>query len=381
MALDYMDMPRSHKRWGYKAVLIIVDQLTRICVCVPTRDKTASTAARILVERWLSFFPDPAFLVSDGGTHFKCKLFEKIAEVRGFQHHIIAPYSQWGNGGAERLNKVTVKAVKAILRGNDKETNEWPAVIPAVQECMNKRMPVSSRDKRTPVELLTGLAPKSAIKHIAWLGVNAVEGIDIPEEQLRANLAPMHDAMRDLWSKAVDAQVKRAARNRRGRKAKVIPRINVGDLVLVAEAVVPDKLDMKWTGPHVVLSCISPFVYTTKPALLVDSKRKPKTVHIVRIRRFSAGALATDADRRAIEQAALRDYPDNQVERFLGHSFDDTRAQKMTIKVRWLGYDRAHDSDEPVSSLVRDVPELVEAYLREHAHEAACARMLRRYFA
>ena len=42
-----------------------------------------------------------------------------------------------------------------------------------------------------------------------------------------------------------------------------------------------DKLDMKWTGPHEVLSCISPFVYTTKPALLVDSKRKPKKVHIV----------------------------------------------------------------------------------------------------
>lgn len=71
------------------------------------------------------------------------------------------------------------------------------------------------------------------------------------------------------------------------------------------------------------------------------------------MRRFLAGALTTDADRRrAIEQAALRDYPNNQVERFLGHSFDNTGAQKMTIKVRWLGYDRAHDSDEPVSSLV-----------------------------
>ena len=97
-------------------------------------------------------------------------------------------------------------------------------------------MPVSSRDKRTPVELLTGLAPKSAIKHITWLGVNAVEGVDIPEEQLRSSLAHMHDVMRYLWVKAVDAQVKRAAKNRRGRKAEIIPRISVGDLVLVAEA-------------------------------------------------------------------------------------------------------------------------------------------------
>ena len=101
------------------------------------------------------------------------------------------------------------------------------------------------------------------------------------------------------------------------------------------------------------------------------------------MRRFSAGALATDADRRAIEQAALRDYPDNQVERFLGHSFsfDNTSAQKMTIKVRWLGYDRTHDPDDPVTSLVEDVPDLVEKYLRANAnaHEAACARMFHRY--
>ena len=66
--------------------------------------------------------------------------------------------------------------------------------------------------------------------------MNAVEGVDIPEEQLRSSLAHMHDVMRYLWVKAVDAQVKRAAKNRRGRKAEIIPRISVGDLVLVAEA-------------------------------------------------------------------------------------------------------------------------------------------------
>ena len=174
-------MPTSHARWGFKAILIVVDQLTRICICVPTKNKTANTAARIMVERWLSFFPDPAFLVSDGGTHFKCKLFEYIAEIRGFQHHIIAPYSQWGNGGAERLNKVCTKAVKAIIHCQNKETKEWPAVIPAIQECMNKRMPVSSRDNRTPMELLTGLAPKSAIKHIAWQRLRVVSLLDVED--------------------------------------------------------------------------------------------------------------------------------------------------------------------------------------------------------
>ena len=89
------------------------------------------------------------------------------------------------------------------------------------------------------------------------------------------------------------------------------------------------KLAMTWTGPHTVLSAISPFIDSVNPVLLVDNKRKPKTVHIVRIRRFSAGALVTPTDREAIEQAVLKDYQDNVVEKFVGHSFENSPAKKQ----------------------------------------------------
>ena len=50
------------------------------------------------------------------------------------------------------------------------------------------------------------------------------------------------------------------------------------------------------------------------------------------------------------------------------------------IKVRWLGYDEAHDTEEPVHNLAKDVPGLVEEYLTVHKGEKACALMLKRYF-
>ena len=77
IVMDFLDMPTSHTKWGFKAVLVIVDQLTRVCTCTPTKDKTVVTAAKILIDRWLSFFPDPAFLITDGGTYFKCELFKQ----------------------------------------------------------------------------------------------------------------------------------------------------------------------------------------------------------------------------------------------------------------------------------------------------------------
>ena len=45
------------------------------------------------------------------------------------------------------------------------------------------------------------------------------------------------------------------------------------------------------------------------------------------------------------------------------------------IVVRWLGYDRAYDTPEPVHNLAEDVPAMVEAYLRLHAKkDKVCAR-------
>ena len=83
-----------------------------------------------------------------------------------------------------------------------------------MQECLNKHMPVSSHDNRTPMELLTGLAPKTAIDQIAWLGVDAkVTPIDVSNQQLRAPLANVHKALRGLWDgqdSAITSQAFRA---------------------------------------------------------------------------------------------------------------------------------------------------------------------------
>ena len=137
---------------------------------------------------------------------------------------------------------------------------------------------------------------------------------------------------------------------------------------------------MTWNGPHEIIDTVSPYVYVTRPKVRVASTRKPKTVHVVRIRRFSAGALTTDADREAIERVALKDYPDNVVGRFLSHKWGTAPKKTLHIQVRWRGYDAAHDTFEPAHSLVKDVPDMVEEYLRQNRSDPGCARMLKRYF-
>ena len=225
------------------------------------------------------------------------------------------------------------------------------------------------------MQLLTGLTPEGAVQHIAWLGVNASVAAPVPEAELRANLQGLHEALRGLWREAVRAQVKR----RRGRKQRRanLPQFQVGDLVLLAQAVKPNKLAMTWTGPHEVVTAVSNFVYKVRPCVADNGNRKPITAHVVRLRRFANAPLGTPADREAIQKAALHDYPDNVVKRLVTHRMT---AAGMQLKVRWLGFDHAHDTWEPVENLAEDVPDLVETFLYKNRQDRRCARALTKFF-
>ena len=227
------------------------------------------------------------------------------------------------------------------------------------------------------MELLMGVKPKQALRQMTWTGLRADVRVDADPAAITEALQGIHDFLPQLWARAVQAQVKRrgAARIRPG---VTIPRIHVGDMVLVAQTTCVHKLRMHWTGPHVVIAAVSKYCYVVEPIVPAPQKRPRKTVHIVRIRRFSNGALGTEADRTAIEQAAIRDFPDNFVARFVTHR-QNPDTHRVEIKVRWLGFDAAGDTWEEVSDLVTTVPDMVEAYLRDNP-EPMLDRLRGRYF-
>ena len=220
-------------------MLAIVDQLTRLAVFAPCTNCTAAEAARVFIEKWLAFFPDPTFLLSDGGTHFTAGLFEEISEIRGYEHRITTPHSPWTHGGVERLNRVVLKNLRALLQARGLDERDWVPMIPVTQACVNKVLKVSSRGGKTPMELLTGLKPKSGVDFVAWLGVDAKVG-SVTEQEMMENLDGMHDALEGLWETPVEAQQRRREQNARARSkdkgVKALPKICVGDFVLVAMA-------------------------------------------------------------------------------------------------------------------------------------------------
>ena len=215
------------------------------------------------------------------------------------------------------------------------------------------------------------------MKYIAWMGVRADVRADVDATVIEDELVDIHENLAELWAKAVRSQQKRRRQN--AKPGIGVPRIHVGDLVLVAEAVRGHKLRMRWTGPHEVIAAVNKFWHRVRPIISPPQKRKIITANIVRIHRFSNAALGTPSSRpTAHRRIGGPRFPDNFVNKFVGHRRNPTTNQ-IALKVRWLGFDKAGDTWEAIAELAESVPDLMEDYLRDH-NEPMLNRIRSRFF-
>ena len=83
---------------GYKYALTVICMLTGYVFCVPLKSKQASEVIQAYIDNVYAKFGGSLKILSDNGTEFKNKLFEKIAKELGVKHKIYtAPYRPSSN--------------------------------------------------------------------------------------------------------------------------------------------------------------------------------------------------------------------------------------------------------------------------------------------
>ena len=102
MMLDYIDM--EDDSGGHHYVLMLVDKFSRLVEFVPAPAATAITATQSVLW-WGSRYGLPTWIISDGGSHFKNRAMQLLAEKMGMQHHITLAYCPWANGSVEIVGK------------------------------------------------------------------------------------------------------------------------------------------------------------------------------------------------------------------------------------------------------------------------------------
>ncbi|KAH9132765.1 hypothetical protein AeRB84_020938 [Aphanomyces euteiches] len=347
---DWLSMPLSTS--GLKHVLVIKDDMSGFVHLIPAESADATSTATALMG-WFTLYGCVETWVTDGGSHFKNEVVEKIRKMVGEHHHITTAYSPWANGTVEVVNRLILRAVRALLSEMKLKTNEWSHELLLVQGALNHQ-PSPRLSGVAPVTAFTGLpakTPMSGFVHPTTKEVYVIDWLDDVRQRHMAELAvTLNELHRDVVAKS--DKLRKQARKRRDEKASVkLTNFSVGDFVLVGSVVKqPTKLSLVWRGPEQVTRVVTDYVMETQ--------------HLYRPGREVTEDL--------LEHIAFGDGAFH-VERLDGVGVQDGRYE---VLVKWLGLEDEESSWEPAQNPLDDIPVVFVKWCESHRHDEAVSDMM-----
>lgn len=201
---------------GNMYILLIVDGFTKFCILKPLRNLKSTLTIRALGDVF-STFGYPSRLISDRGTCFTSKEFEKFCADSKIKHILNAVASPRANGQVERYNRTVLGALCSYV---DKvgET-KWDQELGRVQWGLNNTL--NKGTGKTPSEALFG-------RNLNYAGENAFSEIF---HETRSQEPNIEETRIEITKHIENDQIKQKLRFDKHRKN---PRkYNVGDLVKV----------------------------------------------------------------------------------------------------------------------------------------------------
>ena len=111
---------------GREDVFVCTDVFTKWTIAVPTRDQTARTVAKVLIEEWIPHYGVPLRLHSDQGKSFDAEIIRCLCEHYSIQRSRTNPYNPQGNGVCERFNRTLHDLLRTLSK---EQKRKWPQYI------------------------------------------------------------------------------------------------------------------------------------------------------------------------------------------------------------------------------------------------------------
>lgn len=270
---------------GNSYLLVLVDAFTKYCLIKPLRNLKTNLTVRSLDEIFTTF-SYPTRLISDQGSTFTSKDFEKYCKESHINHILNAVASPRANGQVERYNRTILDALTAYT---DKIGEKcWDTVLGRVQWGMNNTL--NKGIGKSPSEALFGITLTSQ-------GDNLFADI-LSETRRIGDVSSVRNEISSHISNDQIAQKKNFDKHRK--KARVY---NVGDLVKILKPVASNdgkskKLLPKYTGPFRITRALGNDRYEVSsiPGSSVTSKPYCNTWAADRIQPWISVPVNTDSE-------------------------------------------------------------------------------------
>jgi hypothetical protein len=267
-------LPRSTH--GNTMILVFFDQFSKWAELVPLRKATSLTTIKAFRERILSRYGTPKVMLTDNGSQFISRTFQKFLKEMGIKQQFTAPYSPQETP-TERANR-TIKTIVAQVTQN--QHNKWDEHLPEIMLALNTS--VSSTTGYSAAFLTQGREPRlpAALYDEVTLGTGNIEH---NTDDWARTLHNIFDIVRINLSRASKDQ----ARHYNLRRRRWTPEI--GQKVLIKNHALSKaadnfnaKLAPKFIGPYIITGFKSPVI------ALVRKPGRPalQSVHISEIKTY-----------------------------------------------------------------------------------------------
>eukprot|EP00918_Siedleckia_nematoides_P087041 GHVU01191441.1.p1 GENE.GHVU01191441.1~~GHVU01191441.1.p1 ORF type:complete len:1485 (+),score=177.77 GHVU01191441.1:529-4455(+) len=363
--MDYVELDAAIQ--GFKYILVVKDGFTQFTRLYMTKTESAAFAAQCLRD-WFSYYSVPMWLVSDGGSHFTARVLKRLAVDENYKHKITPATCPWTNGVAENMVKQVVKVLRTLHSVHTAQEREyhWPQLVTIVERRLND-VPLPGVD-HTPREafLNPSTGRRAPILDDDALMTDAEAPIDPAAADV--NWEPLLAAWKQLCGcqRNRNEHLRELERRRRVKKAGALPSFRVGDFVLVGRIAHKrnEKLHARWLGPFRVMNTKKGWTH------VVQSLVNPAEVYRVHVTRMKFYCEAWKGKEQALTTIAAASASSTtrsavyDVEHISALAYNH-EARRWECRVRWLGFEEAESTKEPLEDMVKAVPEFVLAAMKE----------------
>ncbi|CAF4851479.1 unnamed protein product [Rotaria sp. Silwood1] len=268
LAMDFMGPITPSSSRGNKYILVITDILSKYVIAKATRDNSALTASKVLVEEVILKYGTPKQILTDNGTHFTAQLFNDITKLCGMCHIFTTPYNPQSNGVCERLNASICDSLSSIC---NKKRTDWDEQLSKIIFAYNTTRHVST--KLTPFEMMFGRLCKLPFD-LPKQTTTSVE----PHQYVK-QLQEYLELAKHVARTNIERSQEKSKRNYDTNRTNNI--YLIGDFVYIKRLGLIHKLAPKYAGPYQIIQQLNDSIYRVQNT---NDLNEIINVHINRIR-------------------------------------------------------------------------------------------------
>jgi transposase InsO family protein len=176
IAMDFIvGLPRT--QLGYDSIWVIVDQLTKVGLFIPVKTiYSRPQPAKLYMSRIVCFHGVPKKIVSDRGTQFTSKFWERLHETLDTQLRFNSTYHPQTDGETKRVNQILEDMLRACALQYGRS---WDKSLPYAEFSYNNSYQEGL--KMAPFEMLYGQRCQTPV-FLSETGEQKVFGPDILQE-------------------------------------------------------------------------------------------------------------------------------------------------------------------------------------------------------